>query len=85
MGAARSKAKFFNKETDIKVRFKEVAGCEEAKMEIMEFVSFLKSPEQYHKLGAKIPRVSACGAVDCKRLSEVLFAGCCFSEGVTEV
>lgn len=35
---------------------RDVAGCEEAKIEIMEFVNFLKHPEQYIKLGAKIPK-----------------------------
>ena len=39
-----------------KVMFKDVAGCDEAKKEIMEFVDFLKMPEKYEKLGAKIPR-----------------------------
>ena len=36
--------------------FRDVAGCEEAKLEIMEFVNFLKNPQQYEDLGAKIPR-----------------------------
>ncbi|CAF0763293.1 unnamed protein product [Rotaria sordida] len=36
--------------------FKDVAGCEEAKLEIMEFVNFLKNPQQYLDLGAKIPK-----------------------------
>ena len=35
---------------------RDVAGCEEAKVEIMEFVNFLKNPEQYVNLGAKIPK-----------------------------
>ena len=37
---------------------RDVAGCEEAKLEIMEFVNFLKNPQQYIKLGAKIPKVN---------------------------
>ncbi|KAL3859043.1 hypothetical protein ACJMK2_009281 [Sinanodonta woodiana] len=41
---------------DIGVKFKDVAGCEEAKIEIMEFVNFLKNPAQYEELGAKIPK-----------------------------
>ena len=35
----------------------DVAGCEEAKLEVMEFVNFLKNPQQYHELGARIPKV----------------------------
>ena len=45
------------KQGDINVSFKDVAGCEEAKIEIMEFVNFLKSPAKYEELGAKIPKV----------------------------
>ncbi|XP_069822185.1 mitochondrial inner membrane m-AAA protease component AFG3L1-like [Dendropsophus ebraccatus] len=41
---------------NIDVKFRDVAGCEEAKLEIVEFVNFLKNPKQYHNLGAKIPR-----------------------------
>jgi len=44
------------KQGDINVSFKDVAGCEEAKIEIMEFVNFLKSPAKYEELGAKIPK-----------------------------
>ncbi|KAL4944784.1 hypothetical protein BDV06DRAFT_186467 [Aspergillus oleicola] len=55
-GIGKSRARRFNHETDVKIKFSDVAGMDEAKVEIMEFVSFLKKPEKFKKLGAKIPR-----------------------------
>ena len=52
----KSRAKMFNRDTDVKIKFKDVAGMDEAKEEIVEFVKFLKDPAKYEKLGAKIPR-----------------------------
>ena len=53
----KSKAQLFDKDsTQVNVTFKDVAGLEEAKVEIMEIVDFLKNPEKYTKLGGKIPK-----------------------------
>ena len=55
MSVGKSKAKVYV-ETDIKVGFKDVAGVDEAKEELQEIVQFLKSPADYGRLGARLPK-----------------------------
>lgn len=52
----KAKARLFDKDNDTKVTFKDVAGLEEAKVEVMEVVDFLKNPKKYSNLGGKIPK-----------------------------
>ncbi len=52
----KSKAQLFDKESTSKIDFKDVAGLEEAKVEVMEIVDFLKNPKKYTNLGGKIPK-----------------------------
>jgi len=52
----KSKAKLFDKNTDVKTTFKDVAGLEGAKEEVQEIVDFLKNPKKYTVLGGKIPK-----------------------------
>lgn len=52
----KSKAQLFDKDTMVNITFNDVAGLEEAKVEIKEIVDFLKSPKKYTDLGAKIPK-----------------------------
>jgi cell division protease FtsH len=52
----KSKAQIFDNERRVKINFNDVAGLEEAKVEIMEIVDFLKNSEKYTKLGGKIPK-----------------------------
>ena len=55
MSFGKSKAKMLT-EDQIKVNFEDVAGCEEAKEEVVEVVEFLRDPDRFTKLGATIPR-----------------------------
>jgi cell division protease FtsH len=52
----KSKAKLFDKESRINVNFNDVAGLDEAKIELQEIVEFLKNPQKYTELGGKIPK-----------------------------
>ncbi|MDL2228326.1 ATP-dependent zinc metalloprotease FtsH [Bacteroidales bacterium OttesenSCG-928-K03] len=52
----KSQARLFDKDTSVSITFKDVAGLEEAKVEIMEVVDFLKHPKKYTDLGGKIPK-----------------------------
>jgi AFG3 family protein len=52
----KSRAQVFDKDTNVKLNFSDVAGLEEAKTEVMEIVDFLKNPKKYTSLGGKIPK-----------------------------
>ncbi len=52
----KSKAKVYVEEDAIKITFDDVAGVEEAKIELSEIVEFLKSPQRYTAIGARIPK-----------------------------
>jgi ATP-dependent metalloprotease FtsH len=52
----KSRAQIFDKDTNVKLNFNDVAGLEEAKTEVMEIVDFLKNPKKYTNLGGKIPK-----------------------------
>jgi cell division protease FtsH len=52
----KSRAKLFDKDSQVSINFNDVAGLDEAKVELNEIVDFLKNPKKYTTLGGKIPR-----------------------------
>ena len=57
-GGSKKHIRLFKPDPTAKgIKFKDVAGLSEAKVEILEFVDFLSNPEKYKRLGAKIPKV----------------------------
>lgn len=56
MNVGKARAQVFDKDNQKRITFKDVAGLEEAKVEIMEIVDFLKKADKYRELGAKIPK-----------------------------
>ncbi len=63
MQGLEGKGKFYDAtEENVKTTFDDVAGLDEEKQEMIEIVSFLKNPEEFYKMGAKIPKgVLLCG------------------------
>ncbi len=63
MQGLEGKGKFYDAtEEDVKTTFDDVAGLDEEKQEMIEIVSFLKNPDEFYKMGAKIPKgVLLCG------------------------
>lgn len=55
-GVGKAKAQLFDRDKKDKVTFKDVAGLYGAKQEVQEIVAFLKNPEKYTQIGAKIPK-----------------------------
>ena len=55
-GVGKAKAQIFDRDKKDKVTFKDVAGLYGAKQEVQEIVAFLKNPEKYTEIGAKIPK-----------------------------
>jgi AFG3 family protein len=55
-GFMNSKVKQFGLSKKVNVKFADVAGQDQAKLEVAEFVDFLKRPEKFKQLGARIPK-----------------------------
>lgn len=60
-GSQKASFRKYNMDKNVRITFNEIAGCENPKMEMKEFVDFLKNPEKYHKVGARLPRGALLG------------------------
>lgn len=60
-GSQKATFRKYNIEKNVRTTFNDIAGCENPKLEMREFVDFLKNPEKYHKVGAKLPRGALLG------------------------
>jgi cell division protease FtsH len=56
LGMMRGRSHRFEQESEVKVRFDDVAGLKSAKQDLQEIVHFLKEPEHFRRLGGKVPR-----------------------------
>lgn len=52
----KSRARLYEPDKTERITFQDIAGCDEAKKELFEIIDFLKTPEKYLKMGAKIPK-----------------------------
>lgn len=55
-GKDKSKIKIYGIDSSLNIKFEDVAGLDEAKLEIQEFVEFLKDSQKFKEIGAKIPK-----------------------------
>lgn len=51
----------FDAEKNVRITFNDIAGCENPKLEMKEFVDFLKNPERFHQVGARLPKGALLG------------------------
>ena len=60
-GKSKGSIRKYDVDKNVRLTFSDIAGCENPKLEMKEFVDFLKNPEKYHKVGARLPRGALLG------------------------